>query len=327
MLTFPVAREFAGLRTDRFIQNRIPRLSRTRASEIVRACAYTPRGRKLRPGSRVRAGGTVLLVRPRLEEPDCPRDYGVVFEDEHLVALDKPAGLPMHPTATYHKNTLTYVLRERFGAAAPRIAHRIDRETSGLVVCGKSREAERRLKQGFEARTMKKTYLAIARGTIANDTGLLEWPLGRPETGLHLLMEVKPPGEGLSARSRYRVVARAKGQTLVRMYPETGRQHQLRVHLARAGHPIVGDKLYGPDGPAAFVEYIDAGLTPALLKRLGHSRQALHAESLAFDHPITGQALRLVAPLAPDLTALWAGFETAGSCPARELPASAGGPS
>ena len=305
VLSFPVAREFAGQRTDRFIQHRIPRLSRTRANEIVRACAFTAAGRKLRPSQRVKAGETVLLVRPRLTEPDCPREFDLLYEDEHVLALDKPPGLPMHPTATYHKNTLTYVLRERFGDESPRIAHRIDRETSGVVVCGKTREAERRLKRCFEQRRVAKTYLAIVRGRLASDSGVLEWPLGRPATGLHLLMETKPAGTGLFARSRFLVLARASHHTLVRMFPETGRQHQLRVHLARAGHPIVGDKLYGPEGSSAFIEYIDQGLTPSLLERLGHRRQALHAETLCFAHPMTAEPMNIQAPLPIDLKHLW----------------------
>ena len=118
ILTFPVAPEHAGQRLDRFIQHRIPRLSRTRAQEVVRSCAYRADGTRRRPSERVRAGEHVVLVRPPFEEPHVPLYFDVVYEDEAVLAVDKPSGLPVHPSATYHKNTLTYLLRQRFGPNA-----------------------------------------------------------------------------------------------------------------------------------------------------------------------------------------------------------------
>lgn len=303
VLSFPVPRELAGLRLDRFVQNRIPRLSRTRATEIVRACAYHEDGRRRRPSDRVREGEVVLLVRPRFREPDAPTTFGVLYEDEAVLVVDKPPGLPVHPSASYHRNTLTFLLRERYPEQTPHLAHRLDRETSGVLVCARTLEDERRLKKAFERRAVHKTYLAIVRGRIEQDEGRVDLPLGRPDEGLHLLMEVRP--DGAPSRTRWRVVARAPEHTLVALEPETGRQHQLRVHLAAIGHPIVGDKLYGPEGAQAFLEYIDSGMTPELAARLGHERQALHAHRLTIEHPRTGRELDLVAPLAPDLVALW----------------------
>ncbi len=317
VLTFPVAREHAGQRLDRFIQRQIPRLSRTRANEIVRACAYEADGRKRRPSERVRYGEVVLLVRPPLPEPETPRTFEVIYEDDDVFVVDKPAGLPMHPTATYHKNTLTYLLRERYGKNPPHICHRLDRETSGIVVCAKHRDAERTLKQAFENREVEKRYVAITRGALPADEGLVDAPLGRATTGLHVVMEVRPEGDGLPAVTRYRVTARrdapsdgsgddeGASRTLVELEPETGRQHQLRVHLAHLGHPIVGDKLYGPHGVGAFIEYIDTGMTPDLRRRLGHDRHALHAQDLFVAHPRTGAPLALHAPMPADMVALW----------------------
>lgn len=305
VLTFPVAREHAGQRLDRFIQRQIPRLSRTRANAIVRACAFEADGRKRRPSERVRHGEVVLLVRPPLKEPETPRSFDVIYEDEDVFVVDKPPGLPMHPTATYHKNTLTYLLRERYGPRPPHICHRLDRETSGVVVCAKHRDAERNLKQAFENREVEKRYVAIARGALSSDEGLLDAPLGRATEGLHVLMEVRPAGEGLPAVTRYRVLDRCAGATLVSLEPETGRQHQLRVHLAHFGHPIYGDKLYGPEGARAFIDYIDGGMTPELRRRLGHDRHALHAQDLFVAHPRTGERLALHAPMPPDMRALW----------------------
>jgi 23S rRNA pseudouridine1911/1915/1917 synthase len=303
VLAFPVPRELAGLRLDRFVQNRIPRLSRTRANEIVRACAYRSDGTRRRPSERVREGELVLLVRPPLREPDAPNSFGIVYEDEAMLVIDKPPGLPVHPSATYHRNTLTFLLRERYPVETPHIAHRLDRETSGVLVCARSLPDERALKRAFERREVTKSYLAIARGIVADDEGVIDLPLGRPDEGLHLLMEVRD--DGAPARTRFEVVARAPSHTLVALYPLTGRQHQLRVHLSAIGHPIVGDKLYGPEGAQAFLDCIETGMTEALAVRLGHPRQALHAHRVLLRHPRSGDPLALEAPLAADLVELW----------------------
>jgi 23S rRNA pseudouridine1911/1915/1917 synthase len=303
VLTYPVPRELAGQRLDRFIQSRIPRLSRTRAQAIVKSCAYRADGRPRRASERVRAGETVLLVRPRFDEPETPQTFGVVYEDEGVLALDKPAGLPMHPTATYHRNTLTFLMRERYGEDPPRIAHRIDRETSGLVVCGQDRSRARLLQMAFERRQVEKTYLAIVIGDNLPDSGTIDLPMAPVREGLHVLMEVRD--DGSPSVTDYVVRGRREGRCLVQLSPRTGRQHQLRVHLSAIGHPIVGDQLYGPERENAFLEYIDRGMTESLLERLGHDRQALHAYQLRLPHPDTQDLLELTCPLAPDLEELW----------------------
>ncbi|MBW1905825.1 MAG: RluA family pseudouridine synthase [Deltaproteobacteria bacterium] len=290
---------------DRFIQHRIPRLSRTRAQEVVRSCAYRADGTRRRPSDRVRAGENVVLVRPPFEEPNVPLYFDVIYEDDAVLAVDKPSGLPVHPSATYHKNTLTYLLRRRFGPNAPQIAHRLDRETSGLLLCGRTRAAERDLKIGFENRRVSKRYLAIVRGVMPEDEGRIELPMDQAKEGLHILMEVRPEGEGYPSVTRYRVVARREDATLVSLAPESGRQHQLRVHLSAIGFPIIGDKLYGPEGSQPFLDYIETGMTDELRQRLGHDRQALHAYELEFMHPSKGEPMTLRAPLADDLVGLW----------------------
>lgn len=247
----------------------------------------------------------VWLVRERLVEPECPRTFEVVYEDEDLFVVDKPAGLPMHPTATYHRNTLTYLLTERYGRDGPTICHRIDRETSGLVVCAKTPASERYVKAAFENRQVRKRYVAIVRGVLAEDEGIIDRPMGRAESGLHVLMEVKQPGQGAPAESGFQAIERGRDHTKVAMRPRTGRQHQLRVHLAAIGHPIVGDKLYGPEGADAFLESIDVGMTDALLARLGHERQALHAAELELLHPRSASPIRVECSLPADLERLW----------------------
>ena len=299
MLVFPVPRELNGIRLDRFIQTRIPRLSRTRANRIVRACAYREDGTKQRPSERVRFGQVVLLVRPPFEEPDTPQHFDVLFEDEAMVVVDKPAGLPVHPSASYHRNTLTYLLRERYGEHSPQLAHRLDRETSGVLVCARTLDDERAIKGCFERREVHKTYLAIVVGDVSDEVARIELPIGRPEEGLHLLMEVRD--DGSPARTRVEVVARAPGHTLLALHPETGRQHQLRVHVAAIGHPIVGDKLYGPD-EQIFLRHIEDGITDDDRALLGHMRHALHAIELCVQ--LRGVERRFSSPWPDELDAL-----------------------
>jgi 23S rRNA pseudouridine1911/1915/1917 synthase len=306
VLTFTVPREQSGLRLDRFLQLRMPRLTRTRAQAIVRASAYRADGVRRRPSDIVRADEIVYLVRERFIEPITPLYFGTIYEDEALLVVDKPAGLPMHPTATYHKHTLSYLLRQQYAEApfVPRIAHRLDRETSGLVICGKTAEAERKLKRAFEQHAIRKTYLAIVRGRLVDDMGEIALPMAPALEGLHVLMEVRAEG-GLTAVTQYRVLARTDEHSLLALAPSTGRQHQLRVHLSAIGHPIVGDKLYGPEREAPFLEYIETGLTPELELRLGLARQALHAYALSFQHPASGAACALDAPVPEDMLGLW----------------------
>jgi len=306
VLRFDVAPEQAGQRLDRFIQGRIPRLSRTRAKAIVQACAYRWDGRRRRGSERVRAGEVVVLVRPPMDEPDAPSHFDVLYEEPAFLVVDMPPGLAVHPTATYHKHTLWWLLRERYGEPAPQLAHRLDRETSGALICGRSRAAERALKRAFEDRVVDKRYLAIVRGELREDEGIMDASIGSAEQELHVLMKVRP--DGLEAVTEYRVLERRAGRSLVSLHPRTGRQHQLRVHLAHLGHPIVGDKLYGPEGATPFKQYIASGmqLSPALLAHLGHRRQALHAAWIRFPHPETGAPVEVESPLPTDLRHLWA---------------------
>lgn len=254
----------------------------------------------------MRYGETIFIIRPPFEEPLAPMEFGVVYEDELILAIDKPAGLPVHPSASYHRNTLTQLLKERYGSPTPQIAHRLDKDTSGVLVCGKTPESERAIKRAFEDRRVDKTYQAIVRGEIEQESGRIEAAMARPREGLHLLMEVRSIDDGgLPAITDYKVLGRRDGLSLVELYPVSGRQHQLRVHLAHIGHPIVGDKLYGPEGHGVFFEVIEQGMTPALLARLGLERQALHASALTIPHPERDERVTMRANLPDDMVKLW----------------------
>jgi len=301
-IRFSVHPRFHGWRLDQFIAARIPRLSRARIQQMIRSQAELG-GRRLRPAARVRAEQEIVLLRPAPDEPDVPRRFGVLYRDEAVLAIDKPAGLPVHATARYHKNTLTALLRELYPEGpVPTMAHRLDRETSGLMLLGATPAAATALKGAFREREVQKRYLAIVHGQ-APDEGLIELPLG-PATGvIRVKMEVRQGG--LPARTRYRTLERRGGFSLVEAHPETGRQHQIRAHLDAIGHPLVGDKLYGQE-PELWLEFIETGLTDQLRGRLLLERHALHASGASFPHPASGERLALECPLAEDLRAFWA---------------------
>jgi 23S rRNA pseudouridine1911/1915/1917 synthase len=302
-LDIVVPPECGGWRLDHFLKRRIGRLSRTRIQSIIGEQIFFPDGRKARPASPVRAGETILLRRPVPDEPEVPRHFEVLYEDASVLVVDKPAGLPMHTTAKFWRNTLTALLRERYPGQAMEVAHRIDRETSGIVVVARGRAAARRLKMAFARREVDKTYLALVKGHPP-DTGRIDVPLKLLDSPSHVMMGPAPAGEeGLPSATRYEVVRRLPAHALLAAHPETGRQHQIRVHLASVGHPIVGDKLYGAS-ERLFMRSCDEGVTPELLAQFdGLARQALHAHRLGFPHPETGQRMTIESPLPADIAA------------------------
>jgi 23S rRNA pseudouridine1911/1915/1917 synthase len=223
----------------------------------------------------------------------------VLYEDEWILGVDKPAGLPVHPTARFHANTLTAVLKERYGDDRPILAHRLDSETSGVLLCAKTKEAERKLKLMFVKRTIQKTYFAVVFGVPNPAEGQIESPIGSDVGGpVKVKMACRP--DGLPALTGYRVVKSGAESSLLLCLPRTGRQHQIRVHLAHIGHPVVGDKMYGYD-PNLFLEYIEFGPTPEILARTGAPRHLLHAASISLTHPMTGEPLTIESPLHDDI--------------------------
>jgi 23S rRNA pseudouridine1911/1915/1917 synthase len=299
---FTVENECHGWRLDRFLMKRMPRLSRARIQRVIRGDLDVDGVRETRPARTVLTGQRVAFRRPAPAEPEAPRTFSVAHEDASFYALDKPAGLPIHPTARYHYNTLTAVLRERFPGEALQVCHRLDRETSGLLLVARSREAGAALKRAFARRQVEKRYLAIVHGALEGEL-TIDAPLGLAGGRVRVQMAVKPLAQGgLPSLTRVRALERRGRYTLVEARPETGRQHQIRAHLAHAGHPIVGDKLYPDDAP--FIEWADHGMSPALLARLELERHALHAAHLALPHPASGDRVAIDCPLPPDLAAL-----------------------
>ena len=299
--------EAAGQRLDVFVQHELRRTSRTRAQRIIEKGAFDATGRRLRSNDRVREGDRIVLWREAFETDEEQPPLPVLFEDPHLLVLDKPALVAVHPTARYHKHTVIERLRSERPDEFLTLIHRLDRETSGILLIARTSESERAFKRVLEDRTLgrgapieiTKSYLAITRGTPAN--GFLEQPLELdPESPLRVKMRVAAPGTGLDARTEIQVLETRGNYALVRAGLHTGRQHQIRVHLSAAGCPVVGDKLYGPD-ERLLARAADGQLTPEDLATLELPRHALHAHRYALRHAVTGAPLDLSAPLPADL--------------------------
>ncbi len=315
---FRVQQEMAGMRLDMFLTAEFRRTSRAKAQAIVRTSAYDAAGSRMKPGRRVQAEERIYLWRPPWDETPVPTDIPVVYEDDHLLVVSKPAGLPVHPTARYHKNTLIVMLKaQRVGFLS--LAHRLDRETSGLLILCKTPEADRGIKHQFEDRDgVTKVYRAITWGLPEG------YALGEPKRfscNIHLpekahygvKMEVTTSAEAMHSSTVFTLLETRTGSDgraygLVRCGLETGRQHQIRLHLQTLGSSIVGDKLYGPD-ETLFERGADGLLTADDLDVLELPRHALHAAELELRHPITGEELKLKAPLPEELSAFWRGLK------------------
>jgi 23S rRNA pseudouridine1911/1915/1917 synthase len=313
--------ELAGMRLDHFIKTQIVRLSRTRIQQVIttQLTRVSPATKAtLKPATIVAESDHYVIRRPARREPPCPRTLEIVHADARCYVIDKPAYLPVHASAKFYFNTLTRVMDERFPDEPElQICHRLDRETSGCLVVARDRAAATSLKQAFATKTqIAKEYLAIVHGQPPwDETTTLDIPLrlaqpGDPTTLAHVRMLSGPaaaasPGS-VESITRVRVEKRSSrpeaDYALVRCTLVTGRQHQIRAHLAHAGFPIVGDKLYA-HGDEAFMRFCDLGLIPELAEMFVLPRHALHAARVTFPHPDGGK-VTAEAPIPADMLSL-----------------------
>ncbi len=255
---------------------------------------------------------TILHAEPAVDDR-----YDVLFQDDHYLAVAKSGNIPVHACGIYIVNTLIGRLRADFGSNV-NLVHRLDRETSGVVVLAKHREANRLLARMFERGEVAKRYLAIVHGRVADDEMAIDAPIGKIDARFQYPVEyewgkqndlatylpkrqVDPHGK--PARTRVEVIERRGDFTTVRVLPEQGRTNQIRVHLAHVGHPIVGDKIYSLSGDLRG-EQLREGLTDWVRAALVLPRHALHCEALSFTHPLEGARVELRAPLPEDLSRL-----------------------
>jgi len=245
------------------------------------------------PARLVKGGEILAWDGGAIIEPEVDDGISILHQDEWLIAVNKTGNLPVHPAGRYFHHTLTAVLADRYRCSVYPV-HRIDRETSGIVLLTFDGTSAGLMAGALSRGT--KEYLALVHGCFPAEEKVVDWPLGRDTASAVGKKRRAWPGGTEKARTRFRGILTCGDISLVRCFPETGRLHQIRAHLQSAGFPIVGDKLYGRD-EAAFLEFIRDGLTAGLAERLMLPRQALHAARMVFLHPQTGKKMVLCAPL------------------------------
>jgi 23S rRNA pseudouridine1911/1915/1917 synthase len=303
-LTFKIGPDDAGVRLDAFLASQIESWSRARLQRLIEAEDVLVNGKATKPSYKLREHDEleVELISPATTSftPEAI-PIEIVHEDETLVVVNKPAGLVIHPAAGIQSGTLANALAYHFqqlpnaSSVRPGIVHRLDRDTSGLLVVAKTESALENLSDQFRDRSVYKSYVALVHGRVQSDSGRIEQPLARDPSNRTRMAVVRG---GRSALSIYRVKRRFNRFTLLDVELKTGRTHQIRVHLAWLKHPVVGDETYG-GGRDNTVQ------NPKLRSQIrGLGRQFLHAEKLAFAHPATGERVMFQAPLPPELSNL-----------------------
>jgi 23S rRNA pseudouridine1911/1915/1917 synthase len=299
----------AGWRLDRALAAAVPTLSRERLKTLIRSGAVETRGEPVRdPAIKVKGNEKLRVAvpepKPAHNEPqDIP--LTILFEDEHLLVVDKPAGLVVHPAAGNFDGTLVNALLHYCagalsgigGVVRPGIVHRIDKDTSGLLVVAKTDVAHEGLAKQFAAHSIDRRYLAIVNGVPKAAAGKVDAPLARSAANRKKIAIVEG-SRGKRAVTHWKRLEVLREAALVECRLETGRTHQVRVHMASIGHPLVGDPVYGRSGKTH----------GKLLKELGFLRQALHAAELGFTHPVTKHKLSFSNPMPPDMQELKRGL-------------------
>lgn len=313
MRVLRVPPELAGMRLDRYVQTQLRATSRTHTQRIVALGAFTPDATPLKKNHRVSTEERIVLWREAWDEPFTDVELPIVYEDDAILAINKPPNVAVHPTARHNRSTVTSLLAAQRPGDRLTLLHRIDRETSGVLLLARTRAADRAVKVQFEERKdVLKRYIAFAWGTPSWQRMTCELPMELdPTNRSRVKMRIAAPGEGLESATTFELLeSRArngKDYSMFRCTLHTGRQHQIRVHLKAMGMPIVGDKLYGPD-EALHRRAADNLLTAEDLDRLELDRHALHAAEIELDHPDDGRRLRIEAPLLADMAAFWGGL-------------------
>lgn len=308
-----------GVRIDSFLIKHFRNYSPWRIQRLVRARAVTLEGVTADPDSRVYRGQRVtikLIEPPDKTMPAQEMPLEILHEDPWLIVVNKPFGQVVHPCGYYQHHTLANALQYHFdqqtalpGLLRPGIVHRLDRLTSGVTAVTKEHLAHRNLAIHFQTSRVNKSYWTLVYGNLVPDRGAVDLPIGVTPGGHTILMSTRPDAvDARPSKTTFEVLERFGDYTLVRAQPITGRMHQIRLHMAALGHPVVADEFYGPNGPPdrlGPLEDPDDEPPPVQNPNANDllSRQALHAHTLRLNHPITGEIMSFTAPLPPDMQA------------------------
>ena len=311
--TFNIHKEAVLQRLDIYIHKRLPDYSRTLVQKLIKEGRVTVNGHPTKPAYEINLGDVIEVEVPKLIQPQVvARDIplSIVHEDDHLVAINKPPDFVVHPAAGHWDDTLVNALLHHCGTLPdtddvykPGLVHRIDKDTSGVILAAKTAKAHAAMTKQFQDRTVEKEYLAIVEGEMAFDEDVIDKNMDRHPKDFERMAVVKK-GKGKTATSFYRVLERFRGYTLVLVAPKTGRTHQIRVHLGSIGHPCVSDAAYGTGKPVYLRDLAGEGAEDPRVAdphRPILARQALHAFGISFIHPGTGGPVRYEAPLADDM--------------------------
>lgn len=301
-------------RLDKWLSDRLPDLSRSYLQKLLKdGAVLTAEGEAVPGRHKISRGESFVVLVPETREPlpqaeDIPLD--VVYEDDSLLVVNKPSGLATHPSAGHDSGTLVNALLGHCGDSLsgingvrrPGIVHRLDLGTSGLLLVAKNDEAHRPLGEALARREIERTYLALVQGEVNEPDGAIEGFLGRdPHDRLRRAVVRESAPDARRARTLWAIERKFHGATLLRVKLETGRTHQVRVHLASMGHPVVGDELYGYQIGAVLTKLATTSVVPARLALVRLKRPYLHAWRLAFTHPVKGERLSLEAALPKEL--------------------------
>jgi RluA family pseudouridine synthase len=317
LVTYTIEPGEAGMRLDLFLKLKYRKLSREYLQKGIREGKIKLNHKMSKPGQILRLGDKVFVLSSKRNEPEVDFNYVILHEDESILVIEKPGNLPVHPSGRYFFHTLLTQLQVENGNEVNNkkqffIVHRIDRETSGVLVIAKNAKAAASLVGQFGKRETEKEYLAIVNGVIEEDSFVVDAPLSTdPRSEIRIKMNVVemdgrgeplyvPKEEVLQASTAFEVVERLEGFTIVRCKPHTGRQHQIRVHLWHKGHAIAGDKLYGTDS-SVFLRSIHEIVEIPVAGGLTLKRHALHAHKLRFHHPDTAVKMEFVSPFPLEL--------------------------
>lgn len=296
----PLGPSALGQRLDLFLAQTFPFYSRGEWKAVCQRGHLRVNGRVVRASHKLKAGDKLERFHPLDDEPEVDTGIELLHEDRGIMAVFKPGNLPMHEVGPFRRKTFAALVHEQLGPEWFPV-HRLDRETSGIVLCAATTELRNRLSVAFETRDIEKLYVAIVTGRLEQDEIDVDQPLGE-ETNDKIPRFVVSAG-GMPSRTVFRVMERSDHATLLEARPYTGRPNQIRVHAAWLGHHVLGDKVYHAD-PAVYHAYWQDGNVESTQLLAGFPRHALHAAKIAFEHPLGGR-FEVESPLPADLRALW----------------------